>query len=387
MTPAARVAAAIDVLDEILRGDPAEKALTGWARRSRFAGSKDRAAVRDHVFQVLRCRRSYAALGGGHTGRGLMIGALRAAGDDPDLIFTGTHFAPAALTPQERSAGRPPADGAESLDLPDWLWTRFLNSLGNAAATAAAALRERAPVMLRVNLRTATRRDVIECLAAEDVVAEPAGIANSALIVREGARRVAATAAYREGFVELQDGSSQAAMEALEIPDGSRVLDYCAGGGGKVLALAAQAHATWVSHDLSPRRMKDLPQRAARAGVDVKIAGPPDLQPGSFDLVLCDAPCSGSGTWRRTPDAKWRLTPDDLVLLTKTQARILDQAAPLVAVGGTLAYATCSVLTEENEDIARAFVARNTGWKMGRARRWPVSSEGDGFFLETFKRI
>lgn len=381
MTPAARIAAAAALLDEILAGTPAEAALTGWARRSRFAGSKDRAAVRDHVYDALRCRRSYAARGGAETGRGLMIGAIRVADMPPSDLFTGDGHAPPPLSAAESAAGRAPADGAESADIPDWLWPRLQASLQADAMDTAYRLRERAPVMLRVNPRRGPVQETLESLAEDGVSAAPATIAPLALKVTAGARRVAASRAYKSGRVELQDGSSQAAMAALDVPADGRVLDYCAGGGGKVLALAAAADATWHAHDAHPRRMKDLPERARRAGVRVSQMATSDLQPRSYDLVLCDVPCSGSGTWRRTPDAKWRLTPAALAKLVETQRSILSQAAGLVAPGGMLAYCTCSIVEEENEAQVAEFVSDAPRWHVLCERRWPVSDAGDGFFL------
>ena len=387
MTPAARVQAAIELLDEIQAGAPAERALTGWARRSRFAGSKDRAAVRDHVFQALRCLRSYACLGGAATGRGLMLGALRAEGRDPAEIFTGTGHAPAPLTLEEEAAGAPPLSAGERCDLPDWMLPLFHDALGDRAEAAALALRERAPVILRVNARMKNAAKTIETLSKEQILAERAAIAPTALRVLEGARRVARSEAYKSGLVEIQDGASQAAMDALQVPSGGRVLDYCAGGGGKVLALAARADAQWFAHDVDARRMSDLGARAARAGVHVTQLAPGDAAArGPYDLVLCDAPCSGSGTWRRTPDAKWRLTPDRLRELCDIQAEILQTAAQLVAPGGQLAYATCSLFAAENEAQSEAFVAARPGWRETLRRRWPVGPEGDGFYLSIFRQ-
>ena len=365
---------------------PAEKALTSWARRSRFAGSKDRAAVRDHVFQVLRCRRSYATLGGGETGRALMVGALRAEGRDPAEVFTGQGHSPAALSDAERQAGRPPEALGDRSDLPDCMIPYFEGALGAEWCASAQALTGRAPVVLRVNLRKVTVAAALTALAEEGVEAEPAEISDAALVVRAGARRVAGSRAYREGLVELQDGSSQAAMECLAVPCGGRVLDYCAGGGGKVLALAARAEAEWFAYDAAPARMRDLPERAKRAGVRVMILEDTVDQTGLFDLVLCDVPCSGSGTWRRTPDAKWRMTPERLTEMTDVQADILDRAAGLVAPGGRLAYATCSLFCEENEAQVEAFLQRHTMWRPTFQRRWPVSEQGDGFFLAAFEK-
>lgn len=381
MTPGARVAAAIAVLDRVRAGVPAEKALTQWARGARYAGSKDRAALRDHVFMVLRCWRSCAARGGGESGRALMLGGLREQGLDPEEFFTGEGHAPERLTEAERVWAAP--DAAAARDMPDWLWSRFVASLGAEAETAAQGLRARAPIMLRVNSRRATPEGAMARLADEGIVTRPVGCVKTALQVVEGERKISGSACYSEGWIELQDGSSQAAMEAIAAPDGARVLDYCAGGGGKVLALAARIEGVFFAHDAAPARMRDLPVRAARAGVDVQCVAQPE---GVFDLVLCDAPCSGSGTWRRTPEAKWALTPERLAELTALQRGILSKAAVLVAPGGCLAYATCSVLQDENQAIMDRFSSENPDWSLVGMRHWPISDEGDGFFLAQLRR-
>lgn len=381
MTPGARVAAAISVLDVVRSGEAAEKALTGWARGARYAGSKDRAAVRDHVFDVLRRWRSCAALGGGDDGRHLMIGAMRSEGIDPHTVFTGDGHAPTALTEPERAGGHVPV-GLDALDLPDWLWPHFETSLGASAERAAEMLRHRAPVMLRVNSQRGTVAEAQAQLASEGIDTTSADIAKTALQVISGERKIAGSVAYADGLVELQDGSSQAAMEALDIAEGARVLDYCAGGGGKVLALAARADAAWYAHDIAPQRMNDLSARAKRAGVDVtRLETGAIARAAPFDLVLCDAPCSGSGTWRRSPDAKWRLTPERLDALTQTQYEILAKAAPLVASGGCLAYATCSVFKVENEAVVARFLREHPSWRLVQQRAWPISGAGDGFCL------
>jgi 16S rRNA (cytosine967-C5)-methyltransferase len=239
MTPAARIAAAIAVLDAIQAGEAAEKALTGWARRSRFAGSGDRAALRDHVFDALRCQRSLAAIGGAATGRGLMLGALRRDGIDPDTLFTGEGHAPPPLSDAERAGGSIPADPAERLDIPDWLWPQFRDDLGAEAQAVAAALQARAPVHLRVNLGKADRATALTRLQAEGIACRPHPAADTALEVTDGGRRIRQSAAFTGGVVELQDAASQAIAAALPLRDGLRVLDYCAGGGGKAVAVGA----------------------------------------------------------------------------------------------------------------------------------------------------
>ena len=378
MTPGARIAAAIGVLDRILAGEPAEKALVNWARASRFAGSGDRAAVRDLVFDAVRRKRSYAALGGAETGRGLMLGRLRAAGEDVAALFTGEGHAPAPPGPEE--AGRAP-DGAEALDLPDWILPR----LGERAEAVGRALRDRAPVFLRVNLARTTQAEALAVLAEDGIVARPHPLAASALEVTEGQRRIDGARAYRMGLVELQDAASQAVVEALPLRDGMRVLDHCAGGGGKTLAMAARARLHLFAHDAAAQRLRDLPERAKRAGVRVTLTDMPEAG-APYDLVLIDVPCSGSGSWRRDPAGKWRLTPESLLQLGQVQRAILARAAAMVAPGGVLAYATCSVLAEENESRIVDFLSENQHWEAQQMLRLDLAQGGDGFFLAVLAR-
>ena len=382
MTPAARWAAAARIVDEIGQGEPAEKALTTWARKSRFAGSKDRAAIRDHVFDILRNWRSTAALGGAETGRGRVLGRLRQTGEDPSLVFSGTGYGLNILTDAEHAAGQTPV-GAAAADLPDWLFSLFVNELPGDALATAEALRHRAQVYLRVNTIKANRGTAQAALADDGIQTVPHPLSDTALEVTANARRVSQSTAFQSGLVELQDVASQAVVEALPLDPGMRVLDYCAGGGGKTLAMAAYLNGPVEAHDANPRRMSDLPQRAARAGADVRVVPAPK---GLYDLVLCDAPCSGSGSWRRAPDGKWRLTPDSLDRLTQVQADILDKAVACVASDGVLAYATCSVLRRENEDQITGFLQRHPDWVCTQEGRFGLVQGGDGFFLATLKR-
>lgn len=383
MTPAARAAAAIEILDAINAGAPAEAQLTRWARASRFAGSGDRAAVRDLVYATLRRRRSRAALGGGDSGRALILGALREAGADPTTIFDGTGHAPAPLTAQETTAGRPPTE-AEALDLPDWISLRLQQDIGPDFTAVALALRERAPVWLRANLARATAVQAQSALARDGIETATDPRCETALCVTAGERRLQASAAWREGLVELQDLSPQIACAALEMTPGTRVLDLCAGGGGKALALAARG-AQVTAWDAAPARMRDLPRRAERAGARITLADPSGPQ-GLYDLVVADVPCSGSGTWRRTPDAKWRLAPDALAALERTQAAILSRAATHVRPGGRLAYMTCSLLRSENEAQVADFLAAHPDFRLETSRRMSPLTESDGFFLAVLRR-
>lgn len=356
MTPGARLQAAIDVLAQAMDGDmPADRVLVAWGRAHRFAGSKDRAAIADTVY---RCLRQWRSLGwalaqvGTAPARAAVLGAVVADGGDLDALCRAPH-APDPLSAAERAAltAVPPMPDPVRLDYPDWLDTPLRDSLGATFEATLLALRARAPVDLRVNTLKATPGQARAALLAEGIETVPVVLSPTALRAAPGAP-VARSVAYAEGLVELQDTASQAGAALADARPGETVLDFCAGGGGKTLALAAamQGRGRLVAHDADPRRLRDLPARAARAGARVEIASAEMLPAllGRCDLVFVDAPCSGSGSWRRDPWGKWRLTPDHLAALVGLQSRILPEAARFLRPGGRLAYATCSLLAEEN---------------------------------------
>ncbi len=382
MTPAARAAAAIALLGEVeASATPAERVLAGWGRSNRYAGSGDRAAIADLLFECLRRRRSLAWPLRDAGARAVVIGALSDRGADPAALFDGGRHAPSPLSAAERAAlaaPPPPPPDPVRLDYPDWLDGALRLSLGADFEASMGALRSRAPLDLRVNALRSTREAARAALAEQGVASDPLALAPYALRAAPGAP-VARTAAYAEGLVELQDAASQAVAAFAEARPGETVLDFCAGGGGKTLALAGAmaGRGRLIAHDAAPRRMADLPSRLARAGARAEIVGAGDLDAlaGRCDMVLVDAPCSGSGAWRRDPAAKWRLTPARLAELVALQRAILAQAARCVRPGGRLVYATCSILAAENE---------------GQVDRWPdgasatlvirPSQGADGFF-------
>ena len=382
MTPAARWAAAAAILDDMTDGVPAEKALTNWARRSRFAGSRDRAAIRDHVYDILRCWRSTAVLGGGTSGRQRVLGRLQQMGIAPEEVFTGEGYALPPLTEAERSAGKVPT-GADAWDVPDWIYETFRTAFGDEAEQVAQSLRSRSPVFLRVNTLKANRETAQVALSDAGIETRPHPMSPTALEVVDGARRIAQSTAYLTGLVELQDVASQAVVDALPVSPGQRVLDYCAGGGGKALGIAARLSGGVDAHDADPKRMADLPARATRAAAQIRRVADPKRP---YDLVLCDVPCSGSGAWRRSPEGKWRLSEPRLQALHATQADILDTVTGLVGAEGVLAYATCSVFPSENEDQIDAFLRRHDGWICASQRRFSPLEGGDGFFLALLTR-
>lgn len=385
MQKAAHLAASIEILDAYLTGDPLEKALTNWARRARFAGSRDRAAIRDIVFQIVRCRRSYGAHAGSpETGRALAVGYLVSLDERLEDWFGASPYAPDALTQREQDCIVGDISGVElarRLDCPDWLGARLQTDLGDQFEPIMAAMQNRAPVYLRVNVARTTRAKAVQSLAEDGIVACAVSHCKTALEVTENARRIAQSGAFKSGVVELQDVASQLACEALPIAP-KRVLDFCAGGGGKSLALAANHNCKVWAHDIAPRRMQDLPARARRAGASISLIGTEEMAGHApFDLVFCDAPCSGSGAWRRSPEGKWALTANRLAELQKTQKSILDHAANLVSPQGCLVYATCSLLCCENEDQVGAFLDRHSSWTCLSEQRLSPLDGAEGFYF------
>jgi len=386
MTPAARYAAAIDVLDRAADGQPAEKALTAWGRSNRYAGSKDRAAVRDHVYDVLRQKRSVAYLGGGTTGRALILGLLRLQGVDPKDVFGSGGYGPDALTADEFLVPLDVMDDPVALDLTDWLWPIWVADLGDKAVESARFLQSRAPVSLRVNLRRGSVAAVQTALAAEGIETQAIDAVPTALLVTQNARRLRQSQAFAQGLFDLQDVSSQQAVRNLTILAGARVLDYCAGGGGKALALADMHDATITAHDIAPERTVDIAPRADRAGVAIEVVRTQDLSSRApFDVVFCDAPCSGSGTWRRTPESKWSIDQCKLLKFNVLQGDVIRNASRYVANGGMLIYATCSVLRSENIDIVNVFLTSHPDWTcLSISQRFPDAT-GDGFFFSVLQ--
>ena len=389
MTPAARVQAAIEVLDLVIaaaraNGAPADRIISDWFRPRRFAGSGDRRAVREMVYTAIRLCGEVPP-----SGRAAM---LLLAKQDPALaaLFDGSRHAPA------------PIDAVEAVATPGvapaWLEAALAES--GIAGQEAQALLDRAPLDLRVNALKAQRDTIALPVPGEPVLA-PHGVRLPA------GTPVEQWEAWRDGLIEVQDAGSQLVCEAAAVRPGETVIDLCAGAGGKTLALAAamENRGRVIACDTDRARLSRFAPRAERAGVS--IAESVLLNPGReaealaawrgmADAVLVDAPCSGTGTWRRNPETRWRLTEKELSRLVGLQARLLDVAAQLVHPGGRLVFVTCSLLDAEGAAQADGFLARHAGWhaevpelpagqRRGKGIRLSPYHDGtDGFFVARF---
>ncbi|MER9959941.1 RsmB/NOP family class I SAM-dependent RNA methyltransferase [Mesorhizobium sp. M0045] len=375
-----RLAAAIEVLDDIgRRHRPVADALKDWGLSHRFAGGGDRAAIGNIVYDALRRKRSAGWLLGKDTPRAIGFGALLLewgqTAQSLNEVLEGDRFAPPLLTADElttlggrRLADAPPAVRA---DIPDWCMPLFERAFGTAWVEEGAALATRPPLDLRVNTLKADRGKVLAELA--ETGAKPARIAPHGIRIPpiEGDGRhpnVQAEPAFQKGWFEVQDEGSQIAAELAGAEPGMQVLDFCAGAGGKTLALSAAMdnRGQIFAHDAEKARLAPIFDRIRRSenrNVQI-VTRPAELAPlgRHMDIVLIDAPCTGSGTWRRRPDAKWRLTQRQLDARKGEQETILDAASDFVKPGGLLVYITCSVFDEENGDQVSAFRDRHPGF-------------------------
>jgi len=473
LTPAARLAAAASVLDSIAHSrQPAEVVLKAWGAANRYAGSKDRRAIADRVYKVIRARgRLVWAMGGREDGRALVIGSLSLIDglplDEIEALHSGEGYGPRPLSKQERgriTAGPGELPGWVAAGLPEFVVEDFKITFGDRWTEEAHELMApRAPIDLRINLAKTTVAGVEAELTEAGL--SPTRTPWSAAGLRLSAEpppNVQALEAFKQGHIEIQDEGSQVACWLTGVEPGMTVVDYCAGGGGKTLGLAmlgqpvatraaaaeapAAPVAVWspvggdgqgavvqprpkakpvemgirlFAYDVVQKRLDNIRPRLARAGVSADLrllgqngGGVEDLV-RQADVVLVDAPCSGSGTWRRRPEDAWRLKPAEVERLHALQVQILGRAAELVKPGGRLVFVTCSMLRGENEATADAFeenhpvfapvpvaealmaanltdAARERLGELAdgghRLRLSPASTGTDGFFAAVYER-
>jgi 16S rRNA (cytosine967-C5)-methyltransferase len=470
LTPAARLAAAASVLDSIAQGRaPAEVVIKAWGAANRYAGSKDRRAVAERVYQVLRARgRLVAAMGGREDGRALVVGALafldKLTLEEIEALHSGEGYGPRPLSKQERAriaAGEGDQPVSTGGSLPEFVAENLKGTFGDRWSDEAQGLMGRAPVDLRVNGAVTTVEAVVAELRGAGLSPEPTPWSAWGLrLPSEPAPNVQALDAFKAGRIEIQDEGSQIVSWLAGARPGMTVIDYCAGGGGKTVALAQMmmdettarpaasgaTRSSWspvvadtdeaparasvpgvpplpvggrlIACDVVQKRLDNIRPRLERAGVaaDLRLIGQNgggvEEFNGKADLVFVDAPCSGSGAWRRHPEDAWRLKPDEVERLHALQLRILAQAAQLVKPGGRLVYVTCSVLGRENEAVADAFEAAQSGFRPvavadllaspaltdaararlaeaasgHRLRLSPASTHTDGFFAAVYER-
>ncbi len=388
MTPSARLQAVIDILGADT-AQPLDRQLKAWFRGHRFAGSGDRRAITERVYAIHRRHAHLAHRMGSDAPRALAIASLLAEGEDPGSYFIGG-YGPAPLSDAERAVIAAAA-GPQSLpvqgEYPLWLDAELRRSFGEKLLDEMQAFQSRAPVDLRVNLLKTKRNQVLAQLQADAIEASPLADLPDAIRCLPGTA-LTSHPLYASGAFEIQDAAAQQAVMLCEARPGMRVLDLAAGAGGKALALAAamQNKGEIIASDIRPDALKELSRRADRAGAAIirtHLLGA--LPKGPFDLVLLDAPCSGSGTWRRQPELKWQLTPDRLAALCALQDQLLGQAGSL---GARLVYATCSILMRENEDRVEAFLKVNPGFFRASPdfHASPASSGSDGFYVARLNR-
>ncbi len=430
MRPGARISAAIEVLTEVIeRHRPVSMALGDWGKAHRFAGSGDRSAIGNLVYDALRRRASLASTMGGDTPRAIAIGAAPEAlaldAEATAALCTGEDHTPPPLSDLEREGlGTPPpadAPGHVQADVPEWLWPQFLAQFGDRAVAEGQAFARRAPADIRVNTLRATRERVAKALAAYNPIETPYSPLGLRIPAPQGPGRtpnLQAEAAFQAGWLEVQDEGSQIAAALSGAGPRLQVLDLCAGAGGKTLAMAAAMHNTGqiYAYDEDRDRLKPIFDRMKRAQVRnvqvlrAKDAAAREALGQRFDVVLVDAPCTGTGVWRRRPEAKWRLKPANLESRLSEQQGVLDTAASHVKAGGRLVYVTCSILPEENTRQIAAFLARHAdfrvlpyteAWATAFATEPPASADGsaetllltpashgtDGFFIAILNRL
>ena len=385
MTPGAHIAAAIEVLDQILAGKNAEVSLIKWGRSNRFAGSGDRYAIRDIVYDALRQKNSLTKRSKNISGRSWIIALLKKREVNLDEYFGATRYSPPKIKKWELEL-LPIENESDLYDIPDWLWPKWKASLGIKAIEVANTLKERANIFLRVNIIKGTRQDAIQALEKDGILSKFHPTVSTALIVNKGTRKIKNSEAYNIGLVELQDASSQASVLKLNIHQNGPILDFCAGGGGKSLALSAYLNKPIFAYDANFERMKDLPNRACRSGANIRVIKSNDLKKSHYGLVFCDVPCSGSGSWRRDPEGKWSLTSQDYERLLSRQQKILATASQLVKTNGNLVYATCSILKDENKAQIQKFLKNTNDWALKKEKFSIPSELGDGFYFCMLKR-
>ena len=410
MRPAARLQTIAELLPLALaERQPADRLVQQWGRQNRYAGSKDRRDISDRLFAILRHYGNLTARLGGDTPLLVTMLATHLLIDVPlDEVIAladGSQYAPKPISEADaktltHAAATPPSQRADKLSVPAWLFDDIEAQMGDETEAVLAAMQDRAPLDVRVNLLKADRIAAQAALLEDNIETAPHPKVKTALRV-SGTAQITTSRAFKDGLVEVQDAGAQAVAQICAARPFETVMDFCAGAGGKALAMAAQMQnkGRLLVHDAIASRMRHLPERAMRAGVEIiETVAPHDLRglEGHCDLVVTDVPCSGTGRWRRAPETKWRLNAEELANLRKLQAQILRQAASLLRPEGRLAYITCSLLSSENNRQIDKFLEENQDFEIlpsdgpsghhARHMLHPFNGDTDGLYLVLLQR-
>ena len=380
----------IEILDTYLDEAKINFVLRKWAIKHRFAGSSDRRKIKDIIFDIIRQKKSCEHVGGGFSGRNLLIGYLKLKGTELSSVFDNSKFGPKELTIKEQNINVDFSNLSNiyELDFPSWLIPILRRSLQSEFNNVVKALRNRSHVQLRVNLKKISRLNAIKKLKKNNIECEINELCSTALNVLSGAQHILTSPCFENGFVELQDAGSQLVSESIEINYNDKVLDMCAGAGGKSLAIScgAELDATYFAWDVNFDRMKDIDARSKRAGV--KIEKVIKLSSKSFyNKIIIDAPCSGSGSWRRDPEGKWRLDEDILENYVKTQKELILKGLKLLAPRGQILYITCSILDIENGKLIDDLISSVLSLRLVRSISLVPSSKSDGFYGAVLEKV
>ena len=380
----------IEILDTYLNEAKIDFILRKWAIKHRFAGSSDRRKIKDIIFDIIRQKKSCEHVGGGFSGRNLLIGYLKLKGTELSSVFDNSKFGPEELTIKEQNINVDFSNLSNiyELDFPSWLIPILRRSLLNEFSNVVKTLRNRSHIQLRVNLKKISRLNAMKKLQKNNIECEINELCSTALNVLNGAQHILTSPCFENGFVELQDAGSQLVSELIEINYNDKVLDMCAGAGGKSLAIScgAELDATYFAWDINFDRMKDIDARSKRAGV--KIEKVIKLSSKSFyNKIIIDAPCSGSGSWRRDPEGKWRLDEDILDNYVKTQKELILKGLKLLAPRGQILYITCSILDIENDKLIDDLISSVLSLKLVRSISLVPSSKSDGFYGAVLEKV
>ncbi len=391
--------AAIFILDEFLAGQNLNAILSRWAKSNRYAGSSDREAIRNIVFDILRVKKTFTFILRKEkqltNGRALVF--LYAVLHSMPLndIFTGQKYGPDKLNVYEKEffeiAKKNNDRGFELVDnIPDFLIAEFKRSLRSKFNNVMRLLEKRAPVSIRVNTLKSDMSSILEVLSLEGIEGKISQKVRYGIEIVGNPRRLTQIQIFKDGYFEVQDLHSQKIIEGLPINEDTNILDYCAGAGGKILGIACllKGNGRFFVHDIDKNKLIEADLRAERAGIKLKRFNSDNMQMhhNSFEYILADVPCSGSGAWRRNPQQKWRITPDSLKEILNRQITILNEVKDLVKKSGFLFYITCSFLKIENEDVVDKFLIQNKNFSLSNKKNIFIDAHGDGFFCAALQK-